>query len=132
MLEVLEKQRWKRSRDTSKIKVKLTSLGARADNLDPHLNQRLQVGNVGCHSFKAIHVPHKRVRYLGAVITIYAGTNHLAYDSKGILWAFGIEPKIIDGVWQSRGDSYEISRIISLPREDCESSLRAVDGLQES
>lgn len=45
--------------------------------------------------FKAIHVPHTRVRYLGAVITIYAGTNYLAYDSKGILWAFGIEPKII-------------------------------------
>ena len=81
--------------------------------------------------FKAIHVPHKRVRYLGAVVTIYAGTNYLAYDSKGILWAFGIEPKIIDGVWQSRGDSYEISPI-RLPREDWENSLRAVDDLQES
>ena len=81
--------------------------------------------------FKAIHVPHKRVVYLGAIISIYAGTNYLAYDSAGIVWAFGIEPKLIDGVWHSRGDSYEVSRIISVPREYWESSLRAVNDLSE-
>lgn len=98
----------------------------------PELTSMWSVDEDWVSQFKAIHVPHKRVKYLGSNITIYAGTNFLAYDSQGILWAFGIEPKIVDGVWQSRGDSYEISRIINLPREDWESSLRAVDSLQDS
>lgn len=81
-------------------------------------------------TFKAIHVPHKRVWYYDMSLNVYAGTNYLAFDREGVVWAFGIEPEIIDGVWQSRGDSYEITRIQPVPREEWESSLRAVSDLE--
>lgn len=82
-------------------------------------------------TFKAIHVQHKRVRYIGIDLNVYAGTNYIAFDSEGTIWAFGLEPEIIDGVWHSRGDIYELTRIISVPREDWASSLRAVGDLPE-
>lgn len=81
--------------------------------------------------FKAIHVPHKRIRYVGLSLPVYAGTNYLAFDSEGTIWAFGLEPQIIDGVWQSRGDSYEISRIQTVPLDNWANSLRAVVDLPE-
>jgi hypothetical protein len=83
------------------------------------------------NTFKAIHVPHKRYRYIGIDLNIYAGTNYIAFDSEGTIWAFGIKPEIIDGIWQSRGDSYELTRIQAVPREDWASSLRAVADLEE-
>lgn len=83
------------------------------------------------HQFKAIHVPHKRLRYMGIAFNIYAGTNYIAFDSKGVIWAFGIKPEIIDGVWQSRGDSYELSRIQTVPLDNWASSLRATAELPE-
>lgn len=81
--------------------------------------------------FKAIHVPHTRRRYMGIAFNIYAGTNYIAFDSKGVIWAFGLEPKIIDGVWQSRGDSYELSRIQAVPVDNWAQSLRATADLPE-
>lgn len=83
------------------------------------------------YQFKAIHVPHKRREYYGLDLPVYAGTNYLVFDSEGVIWAFGLEPQIIDGVWQSRGESYELSRIQTVPRAEWETSLRAVEDLPE-